>query len=212
MSTATVPPAAPKGSPLGRILGVATLIGLSALLLNWVMSHDVHLDWADAMAFAITLIGTAGGVRLVVDTFDRKALGARMEVEGDPTAREAGQARLQGIMLLLLAVAMAVPPVVRLTGWGSPSLAYAAVFVFVAARLWYNRRVLSCADEFLQRRVQEAHSMLFMALTPTLMLYAAGERLGLAPQASAWQILVLVTLSTFIVPAIVRARMNREAR
>ena len=91
MSTAAAPSSASRGSPLGRIVGLTVLLGLSVLLYRWVWIDGVRPGWADAIAFSVTLICLASGARLLVESFDRKALGARMEVEGDPTVRETGQ-------------------------------------------------------------------------------------------------------------------------
>jgi hypothetical protein len=207
MTAASSPEPAPvRPRSAGRLTGFGVMLALGLGAAFYVGSHKVALGWADAVALGLSLICIGAAVRLGIDSLDPATLGRRMEVEGDSTEKEARQARLQAVLLFALGVVLVLPPAAGVLGLGVPWIVYAAILVFVAVRIVYTRHVLRSGDEFVRQRIQRVQSVAFMVVQTGLLLYAGAERLGLAPRASAWEILVLVTLTVVLLPSVLLTR------
>jgi len=181
----------------------AGLVCVMAIGLFWWFTTRVPwVRWADVLAVGVSFACVLSAARVGLLSFNPAALGKRMELEGDSTAGEARQARLQSLMLFLLAVVLLMPAAYGLWGWPDPRLAYGAVVVFVALRIAYTWHIFRTTDEFVRRRIQRGAWGVFFVFQSLLLLWAAGERLGLLVPLDGWDALVLLTTLTLFVPSL----------
>lgn len=160
------------------------------------------LRWADVVA------GFLGGVLLiaclgtVIVSLDRARLGRLLKLEGPAGNDEVRDVRLQSVILGLSAVAMVLPMI--LSGIGLPvTAALAAVALLLAVHTVLNVRLYRSVDELFRSVVIEAGALTFWLGQGLLFLWAAAERLAVAPPITAWDIYVVMmgvylTVSTVV--------------
>ena len=167
----------------------------------WLWHGHVYITrWADEAALCVALICVLAAGRLLYESFNRRLLGDRLQVEGESTPREAAQARVQAALIFLLGIALVLPNVAFGLSW-SPEVAYGAILVFVIVRSLYTWRVLKQADEFLRRRMFEAAWWTLLLTTTGLLIYGGAERLGLVRVATSWDVLVVVLGIAIVTPS-----------
>ncbi len=142
----------------------------------------------------------AGAARLLAESFDPAALGKRMGVEGAGAAKETGQVRLQAMLMAVLGLTLAWPPLATLAGYPTPTWSYAVIGALVAIRLAYTHYMFQRGDAFLRQRVRNgAWARAYFIGQTGLLAYAGGERLGLIPPITAWDVLTL-TMALSVLP------------
>lgn len=195
-----------KLAALGVVFGVAGYaIGHYIAELFPELGPLPDFRWADvaAVILAFALIVAAVGTALVA--FNRQALGRILKLEGPAGAGEVRDARLQAAVLVLSGVALALPPVLSGLGVGS-TIAFGAVVVLLVVHTLLNLRLYRTVDELFRRTVVEAGALTFWAGQGVLFLWAAAERLALAPPLTAWDIFVVLMGVYLPVSAIVTIR------
>jgi hypothetical protein len=166
----------------------------------WLWHGHVYITrWADEAALCVALICVLAAGRLLYESFDRRLLGERMQVEGESTPKEARHARLQAALMCLLGLVLVLPNVTFGLNW-SPVLAYVGVVAYVVVRLAYALKVWRTSDEYVRRRISETGWWALLITTTGLLLYGGAERLGLVQAASSWDVLVLVVGVTILTP------------
>lgn len=192
--------------PAVRTVIFFALLGAAA----WLAIYGTRLGrWSDAVALVVALMCAAGAARLLAESFDPVALGKRMGVEGASTAKEAAQVRLQALLMLVLGLTLAWPPLATLSGYPAPIWSYAVIAAFVVIRLLYTHYMFQRGDEFLRQRVRNGAWRAYFIGQTGLLAYAGGERLGLIPALTAWDVLTLTMALSIVVSAfgpMVRAR------
>jgi hypothetical protein len=167
----------------------------------WLWSGHVHVTrWADEAALCVGLICVLAAGRLLYESFSKVLLADRMQVEGDPTPREATQARVQAALIFLLGVVLAAPNVAFGLGWPR-QIVYGGIVVFVVVRTLYTLRALRSADEFIRRRMFEAGWWTMLLTTTGLLLYGGAERLGLVRVATSWDVMIIVFAIAIVTPS-----------
>ena len=169
------------------------------------MENADVLRWADAIALGLALVCFIAALRIFLHARSSKLLGELMsqlsQLEGDSTTREMRQARLQALMLAALGVALVWPPIATMQHWPAPWWAYGVIAAIVAAKLWYTNYVFREGDEFTRQSIRDAAWRSYFITQTLLLAYAGAERLGLVAPVNAWDILVLMTGVSILMPA-----------
>jgi hypothetical protein len=195
----------PRPSATPVLMRVVVLSIAAAGLIYALLTYGGALSWADQTAFLVAFMCVASAVRLMLESFNRRSLGALMRVEDAATSKEVAQARLQAVLLLALGGVIVWPPIAALMAWPAPLWTYGVVVAFLAVRIVYTIYVFRRGDEFARQRVRHVTWWTYFAGQTALLAYAAAERLGLAPTVTAWDILVLlvglsIVMSAFVSP------------
>lgn len=161
--------------------------------------------WADVVAgllaavLLIACLGTWGS------TFNRRYLGRMLKLEGPAGDEEVRNARTQSAILALSAVIMTLPMV--LSGLAvSPWAGLAGVGFLLAVHTLLNLRLYRSVDELFRRTVVEAGAVTFWLGQGLLFIWAAAERLGVAPPITAWDVYVVLMGLYLVVSMIVLMR------
>lgn len=181
-------------------LGCGLALGWDAAL--YLKHHPaVKIAWSDELALLLAVACAAMGLWWGALTLSRQGMALLL----DPQAPDATRAippgrrlyfRWQAVVILLAGMMLATPPTltlmaaevgdqVRLAAFGGLALAF-AVQSGLNLALW--RR----SDEIVRRCINESGAVCFWVFQGGLFLWAAAERVGFAPHASAWDIEVLL--------------------
>jgi peptidoglycan/LPS O-acetylase OafA/YrhL len=147
----------------------------------------------------------AGGVSILISS-NRKALSAAYELEGEASDGELRAARRQGAVMILAGLLLAWPVMAARADWIDAPVAYAAVLLVFGLQTALNWSVWRNGDELIRRTVAEAGAVSFWLMQGALFLYAAAERLALAPAATAWQITVAMMAGYLVLSSAVATR------
>lgn len=188
---------------LALMAGAGALLGASLAYFGGRSLPD--LPWADLMAGA-TAAGLliSGGLSILLSA-NRRALSAMASLEGEAGDCEIRAARRQGLVVVLAGVLLLLPVVSARSGF-APEMSLAAVLAIFAAQTWINVSVWRRGDEMTRRTVLESGAVTFWILQGALFLYAAAERLGLAPAATAWQLMVVMMSAYLVLSSVVALR------
>lgn len=197
MSMEITRPRSPLWKTLLRMIG-GMVIGAAAVWFYFSFARE--LRWSDLLALTIALVCGIGAVRLFLDSFNRRALGAMMEVEGESSDEETTQARGHAAMMAVLGVMLMWPPLATLSGAPAPLWTYAIVAASLIANLWFTFRVFEGGDEYARQRILQATWRASLAGQTLLIAYAGAERLGLVPPLTAWDVLVVFTAVSMLAP------------
>ena len=150
-------------------------------------ASDLNLRWSDILAALVAAGMVIGAGAVLITSLDAGRLGRMYGLEGAASATEIGQARFQSVVMGFSGVILILPVIFSLTG--VPALiGVAAVAVLLALHTVMNVRVYLQADELLRRAVLESAAVTFFLGQGLLFVWAAAERLGLAPTITAWDI------------------------
>ncbi|MFT3729764.1 MAG: hypothetical protein QM759_18220 [Terricaulis sp.] len=175
----------------------------------WLYMTNVEVvRWADAMAIAVALVCFIAALRLFVESFDANTLGRRLQVEGASTAKEINQVRIQCLLWVVLGIALLWPVVATVNHWPAPAWAYAVTVVFLAIRIGYTMYAARHSDEFTRAYARNTIWWTYFVSQTGLIAYACAERMELVPPATAWDIMVLITMTSVVMPAFVRRSQN----
>ncbi len=161
--------------------------------------------WADLLAFFLAFILVFASVWTAAISLNARALGKVLKLEGPAGPTETRDSRIQAAVLGLSGVIMALPPILMAIG-ADPLFAIGLLLVLLALHTALNIRVYRSADEFLRRTVMEAGVVTFWAGQGVLFLWAAAERLSLAPALTAWDIYVVMMGAYLVGSMIVTVR------
>ncbi len=190
---------------IARMLGGAAIGGAAA----WgYITHATELRVADVVALVLALVCMIGAVRLWGDSFNRAALAKMISVEGETSDEETHSIRLQAAMMALLGIGLIWPPLATFAGFPAPWWAYAVVIVSLAANMWFTIRIMGRSDEYVRHRLMEMTFRASMVGQVLLIAYAGAERLGLAPAATAWDVLVMFTTVSLLTPLFSMPKKN----
>jgi len=163
-------------------------------LARWLKTQPTF-ELADVGAIVVAALLMLAGAMTILPTLDGRALARALEPDAGEGAslspRELWTYRLQGLVMILAGILLAAPPMLA----DQPQLAQTAylglVAVFVVQTV-LNLLVWRGADTFHRRLTIESGALAFWSLQGALFLWAAAERMGLAPALSAWGGLVIL--------------------
>jgi hypothetical protein len=182
---------------VGGAFGLAA--GLAAMTLRRTGLLDLSgLSWSDVGALLLGLLLGASGLFALLVSVSARASARVMDPGGRAVSRPADIVfyRRQGLVTLLAGVMMAIPAVAPLLATPLPPplamvlmLAVVALFLVQTA---LNLSVWTRADEMMRRTIAQAGAACFWTLQGALFLWAAAEKLGLAPALSTWDAMVVL--------------------
>lgn len=163
-------------------------------LARWLKTQPTF-ELADVGAVVVAALLMLVGAMTILPTLDRRALARALEPDAGEDAslgsRELWSYRLQGMVMVLAGVLLAAPPMLA----DRPDVAQAAYLGLVG--VFFLQTVLNLivwrnADAFHRRLTIESGALAFWGLQGALFLWAAAERMDLAPALSAWGGLVIL--------------------
>lgn len=177
--------------------GAASAALIIVPLSKWLTTQPTF-DPADVGALVVAALLMMAGVTSLLTTLDRRALARALDPEaGDRAAlspRELGLMRLQAFVIILAGMMLAAPPILADGAWPMES-AFAGLAVVFVIQTIANILVWRASDSFNRRLSMEAGALSFWGLQGALFLWAAAERMGLAPPVTAWSaVVVLMTV------------------
>ncbi|MCC7268132.1 MAG: hypothetical protein IT546_12465 [Caulobacteraceae bacterium] len=193
---------------VGMVVGGLAGYGVGQLAAEIRLADDWR--WSDALGMIVAcLLFTLGAVMLVA-SFNRRAIGAMLD-PGDPRPAGPPQVRLarqQGWVLALGGAMMAAPILAASLGlpYGLRAAALAGLIALFIVQTVFNLAFWQSADEVMRRMVGEVSLICFWVLQGALFLWAAGEKLGLAPALSTWDCLTVLMIFYLAVSAVIGFR------
>lgn len=176
------------------LMGAAVGAALGFVAAPWFRT----LGWADALASAVAMALLFGGLVLLVSAAG--LLGPRGGAAR--SLSEVTDARIQSVVLLLAGVMMAVPVALVRFPLAPALLGWAAVVTLFAFQTVGNLVLWVRGDELVRRAIADVGALTFWFGQGVLFLYAAGERLGLFPSLTAFEI-VTVMMAVFLIANII---------
>jgi hypothetical protein len=151
----------------------------------------IGLTWIDAFALLLALMMLVTSATAIWAARNGHALSRLLNTEDAAGPAEIADARLQGIILILSAVLMTLPPVMAATGL-EPLIGLVAIGVLLVVHCILNWRLFRRCDELLRRTMVETCAATFAIGQLALFGWAAAGRLGLAPPIDAWDVYVVL--------------------
>ena len=191
----------------GAALGVAGY-GVGHLLAKHLVLEEsvaLGLRWSDVLALLIAASLILGAAVVLFTSLSPARLGRMYRLEGLASASEAGQARLQALVMGFSGVILLLPLVFDLTGM-TPAVGVGIIVLLFVLHTVMNVRVYRQADELLRRTMLESATATFFIGQGVLFLWAAAERMGAAPTLTAWDIYVVLMAGYLAASGVVSAR------
>ena len=181
-----------KLASIGLVFGVGGyFVGQMAYDLYPGLGAGLDIRWADAAAFVLAAVMVLASVVTATISTRPAALGRMLKLDGPAGPGEAREARLQAAILALSGAVLAMPPLFIALGV-SPLPAFAAIVVLLVLHTALNLRLYQSVDELFRRVVIDAGAATFWIGQGVLFLWAAAERLALAPALTAWDVYVVL--------------------
>jgi hypothetical protein len=171
-----------------------------------------RLGWSDNLAVVIAACLIAMGLIIGLASFSRKAVGRMIDRTGAQlaTPAQASFYRQQAVVMFLAGILMAAPVVTTASFEAIPmvvaSIIMLAILAIFLIQTVYNLTVWHRSDELIRRVTSETGAVCFWVLQGLLFLWAAAEKLGLAPPLTAWDIMTVLMGTYLVVASIMSAR------
>ncbi|MCF8506579.1 MAG: hypothetical protein K9G59_16855 [Caulobacter sp.] len=168
--------------------------------------------WSDLAAGTIAAMLLATGLMVGLASFNARIAGRMMDPASDRPARPAQTVfyRQQGVVMALAGVMLAAPVAARLLWAPLPAALAQAVMAGIVAlfllQTLLNLTVWMRADEMMRRMIAESGSVCFWVLQGALFLWAAAEKLDLAPALSAWDLMTILMGVYLVVSSVLSVR------
>lgn len=177
--------------------GAASAALIIVPLSKWLTTQPTFVP-ADVGALVVAALLMMAGVTSLLTTLDRRALARALDPEAGDRASmsgsELGLMRLQGVVVFLAGALLAAPPILADGAWPM-DYAYAGLAAVFVVQTLINIAVWRASDGFNRRMSMESSALSFWGLQGALFLWAAAERMGLAPQITAWTgVVILMTV------------------
>lgn len=208
-----------KSKTATRLLqGLAGLLvggGLGFLIGRLIKAGDIDPDrlaWSDELAGLLAVILMAVGLFVAVSSLSRRATGRMIDPDADRAATPAQTSffRQQALVMILAGAMLAAPVVAAVAFDPLPTpIATAVMMGIIAAFLIqtaYNLLVWRRSDELLRRITSESAAASFWILQGALFLWAAAEKLGLAPALSTWDMVTVLMAAYLLLSVILQWR------
>lgn len=192
---------------IGFVAGVVGY-GVGHVAADLFPGHDLSLPgvrWADVLAGFVAAVLIVASAFTALRSFNRAALGKMLKLEGPAGDDEAREARSQAAILALSGVIMLLP--ILFSALAVPAaIALIVILGLLALHTALNVRLYRSVDEMFRRVVIEAGALTFWLGQGLLFLWAAAERLAVAPPITAWDIYVVMMAAYLIVSTVVTMR------
>lgn len=171
-----------------------------------------RFGWSDSLATLIAASLVVIGLIIGLASFSRKAVGRMIDSSGThvATPAQASFYMQQAIVIFLAGVLMAAPVVTAASFEVIPMVVASIVMLVILAiflvQTVYNLVVWRRSDELLRRVTSETGAVCFWVLQGLLFLWAAAEKLELAPKLTAWDIMTVLMGTYLVVASIMSAR------
>jgi hypothetical protein len=163
------------------------------------------LRWADVAAGGLAALLLVACLGTCITSLDRRRLGRVLKLEGPAGNDEVRDVRVQSAILGLSGVIMVLPMI--LSGLGVPVTAsLAGIGLLLVLHTALNLRLYRSVDELFRRVVVEAGAFTFWLGQGLLFMWAAAERLAVAPPLTAWDIYVVLIGVYLVVSMVVTFR------
>lgn len=163
------------------------------------------LRWADVVAGGLAALLLVACLGTVVTSLNRRALGGILKLEGPAGDDEVRDIRVQSAIMGLSGVIMVLPMI--LSQLAVPATAaLAGIGLLLVLHTALNLRLYRSVDELFRRVVVEAGAFTFWLGQGLLFLWAAAERLAVAPPLTAWDIYVVLMGVYLVVSMVVTIR------
>lgn len=163
-------------------------------LSRWLTTQPTFIA-TDVAALGVAALLMMAGVTSLLTTLDRRALAKALDPEAgdraDLSSRELWLMRLQAFVIFLAGMLLAAPPILADGDWPM-EYAYGGLAVVFVIQTIANILVWRASDGFNRRISMEAGALSFWGLQGALFLWAAAERMGLAPPVTAWTAVVVL--------------------
>ncbi len=166
---------------------------------------DLEVRWSDAVAAVAAISLIIGASAVLIVSLDPRRLGRMYKLEGPASAEEIARARLQSLVMVLSGVILLLPMILDVVGF-APLSALAIVVLLLGVHTTLNFKVYREIDELLRRTVMEAGTITFFIGQGALFLWAAAERLDVAPPINAWDVYAVLMALYLCISVIVTAR------
>lgn len=196
---------------LGLVFGGAVGFGVGKLLKAGLVDAS-SLGWSDKGAAVIAVSLMALGLIVSLVSLNRRVAGRMMDPDGErpATAGQASFYRQQGLVLFLAGAMMAAPVAALVLYNPLPFPVASAVMLAVVAAFLaqtaYNLLVWRRADELMRQTISQTGAVCFWVLQGLLFLWAAAEKLNLAPALSAWDMMTIMMGFYLVVSTAMSAR------
>lgn len=153
--------------------------------------------WSDALALVLAVLLAGQGVMVFGLSFARRSLGAVIsgEEHRSATPAQVGRYRLQGAVLLLAGLLLFMPVDPTLLGLipAAPGETVMVAFAaLIALQSLLNLRLWFGSDEFDRQLIANTSAVSFWATQTPIFLWGAGERIGVLPTVTTWDIAVVI--------------------
>lgn len=168
--------------------------------------------WSDLAAGTIAAMVLASGLIIGLATFNPRLAARIIDPAGDRPARPSQVIfyRQQAAVLALAGLMMAAPVVATLVLAPLPPQLGQAIMAGVVAlfllQTLLNLTVWTRADEMMRQMIAEAGSICFWVLQGGLFLWAAAEKLNIAPALSAWDLMTILMGVYLVVSTVLSLR------
>lgn len=163
------------------------------------------LGWADVAAAALSAILATSALVVFVASRSSKHAARLLVLPEGASPEEMRLLRRQGVICLVSAVVLVLP--IALPAGGAPPLVSLGLIVaLLAFHTALNLGFYRASDEMLRAITTEAAMKTFWIGQGVLFLWAAAERLGVAPVLTAWDVYVVLMGLYLVIAASVAAR------
>ena len=154
-------------------------------------------NWSDALAVVLAVLLAGQGVMVLGLSFARRSLGAVIsgEEQRNATPAQVARYRMQGAVLLLAALLLFMPVDPTLLGLFPAAPGNTVMFAIVALlalQSLLNLRLWLGSDEFDRQMIANTSAVSFWATQVPVFLWGAGERMGVLPGLTTWDIAVAI--------------------
>lgn len=163
------------------------------------------LRWADAVAAVLSVLMALSATVVFFCSFSPIRAARLLVLAEAASPEEIRLLRRQGVICLLSAVVLALP-VILPAGGVSPLIALGLIVALLAFHTVLNLGFYRDSDEMLRAVTTEAAMKTFWIGQGVLFLWAAAERLGVAPVLTAWDVYVVLMGLYLAIAAVVTAR------
>ncbi len=163
------------------------------------------LRWSDVVAAILALVMAISAAVVFIFSLNPVRAARLLVLPEAATPDEIGLLRRQGVICLLSAVVLVLPLALP-AGGVSPVIALGLIVALLALHTVLNLGFYRDSDEMLRAVTTEAAMKTFWIGQGVLFLWAAAERLGVAPVLTAWDVYVVLMGLYLVIAAIVTAR------
>ena len=171
-----------------------------------------RLGWSDHLALALASIMIVTAVAIGLGSFSARTAARMMDPESVAPARptQLTLLRQQGAVMFLAGLMMAAPVLANLFASPLPTelgaATMAAVVALMLLQTGLNFSVWNRADEMMKRVISESATFCFWSMQGGLFLWAAAEKLGLAPALGSWDLISLLMAFYLLFSSVIAAR------